>query len=621
MLSRSERLKRARITLAHGGQVDGHLISPLISESWNRCITAGLDPSDLPPAVLLTARELREQRLQNELVHRFAAAQIQALYQQIAGSNFMIAFGNARGVVLETVSDGAFRESKPGKSIVPGSVWAEELRGTNAMGTAAIIRQPLIVHGEEHFFLNHGDVSCFAAPVFHSNGELAGVLDASSDCRARNQHTLVLIQMAATHIENSLFLREQEHHLVLLFHSRSEMLNSVSGGLIAFDEQGRLAAINQRGRAMLSGLPVRPGAAFEAIFDIGFDHAMAELAQGRHPALRDLLGSQYAVQAQHGLRREPRLRVMPSGVVPASVEVEGFVADDKALQRELAKVQRAVRLKPPFLILGESGTGKEIMARHIHRVSGRRGAFVPVNCGALPEQLFESELFGYAQGAFTGAHKDGATGLARQAQGGTLFLDEIGDLPMQSQVALLRFLDQSEVRSVGATRSDRLDVQIVAATNCDLEAAIAEKRFRADLYYRLGVVRLNMPRLRDRTDFEALALHLLSAIDPAAGIEREAIELLSAQPWTGNMRELRSVLFELSILADGVISADAVAHQLGLETWSRPACPDGVGLRGLITRQVNELLAGNGNNVSVVAKRLGVSRNTVYKYMRNRRLN
>ncbi|MDP1729792.1 MAG: sigma-54-dependent Fis family transcriptional regulator [Devosia sp.] len=624
MLSRSERIKRARITLMHGGQLDRNLIAPQISESWNRCIEFGLDPGGLPPVVQVTAKELREQRQRDELVHRFAVAQMQALYQQIAGSNFMIAFGNTQGTVLETVSDGQFRDSKPGKSIVPGSVWIESLRGTNAMGTSAAIGQPLIVHGEEHFFLSHADVSCFAAPIFHSNGELAGVLDASSDCRARHAHTLVLMQMAATHIENSLFLKQQERHCMLLFHSRGELLNSVSGGLISFDASGRLTAVNQRGREILSGLPVRPGAAFEAIFDTSFGAAFTQLADHPHPTLRDLLGSQYAVQWANPHKIDARhlpLALKPGLTARPRIGMAGFVADDPALQTELIKVERAVRLKPPFLILGESGTGKEIMARHIHVASGRRGAFVPFNCGAMPEHLFEAELFGYVQGAFTGARKEGAAGLANAADGGTLFLDEIGDLPMSSQVALLRFLDLSEVRAIGATQAQKLDVQVVAATNIDLEQAIADKRFRADLFYRLSVVQLTLPPLRKRRDFHALAQHLLAAITAEIRITEEALALLSQHHWAGNLRELRSVLFQLSLLVtDGGIEGYHVQQVLGGTDPDAAGRPQ-IGLRGLITRQINELLRSNGNNISETAKALSISRNTVYKYMRSRRLN
>lgn len=620
MLSRSERLKRARITLLHGGTIDPHLIAPHISDSWNRCLELGLDPMGTAHNAQLTARELRQQRDEDELLHRFAASQMQALYQQIAGSNFMIAFGNARGTVLETVSDGQFRDSKAGKAILPGSVWLEELRGTNAMGTAAAIRQPLIVHGEEHFFHTHSDVSCFAAPVFHSDGELAGILDASSDCRARNAHTLVLMQMAATHIENSLFLRQQEEHLVLLFHSRFELLNSVSGGLMSFDADGRLQAINQRGRSMLSGLTVRPGTAFESIFDMSFSSAIGHLADSTTPSLRDLFGSQYAVQSSGRPMTESRNRQPRASIVPP-VAVTGFVADDPALQTEMVKVQRAVRRKPPFLILGESGTGKEIIARHIHATSGRVGAFVPVNCGALPEQLFEAELFGYAQGAFTGARKEGATGLARAADRGTLFLDEIGDLPIPSQVALLRFLDQFEVRPVGGTATQKVDVQVIAATNVDLAAAIADKRFRSDLYYRLGVVQLKLPPLRERRDFAKVTRFILHELDPTLAITESAVDRLAHHEWPGNMRELRSALFQLSLMvAEDPIDADHVGQALGHESAHGPERAS-VGLRGLITRQINNLMRSNGNNVSDTAKVLGVSRNTVYKYMRHRRLN
>lgn len=617
MLSRTERLKRARITLQHGGVIDPHLIPPHISDSWNRCLERGLDPMGTAHNAQLSARELRQQRDEDELVHRFAASQMQALYQQIAGSNFMIAFGNARGTVLETVSDGEFRSSKPGKAILPGSVWLEELRGTNAMGTASMIRQPLIVHGEEHFFHTHSDVSCFAAPVFHSDGELAGVLDASSDCRARNTHTLVLMQMAATHIENSLFLRQQSDHLVLLFHSRFELLNSVSGGLISFDSEGRLRAINQRGRSMLSGLTVRPGTAFEAVFDTSFANALGHLGDGIVPTLRDLLGSQYVVQFSGRPVSEGRVRAASSTIVASPVvSVAGFVAEDPALQTELVKVQRAVRRKPPFLILGESGTGKEIIARHIHAASGRSGAFVPVNCGALPEQLFEAELFGYAAGAFTGARKDGSMGLARAADGGTLFLDEIGDLPLPSQVALLRFLDQFEVRAVGSATTHKVDVQVVGATNVDLLSAIAEKRFRSDLFYRLGVVQLNLPPLRERRDFAALTRFMLRELDAALEITDGAVESLAQHEWPGNLRELRSALFQLSLLVTeepiGIVHMDQLFGSQNASTLIESA-----GLKGLIIRQINELLRTNGNNVSETAKALGISRNTVYKYMRH----
>ncbi|VAW20668.1 Nitrogen regulation protein NR(I) [hydrothermal vent metagenome] len=629
MLSRSERLKRARITLMQGGQVGGNLANPQIVQSWERCLALGLDPNARPACLQVSENELRRLRERDELAHRFAVGEMHALYQQIAGSNFLIAFGNSQGIVLETVADGNFKNSDPGKAIVAGAIWSEEKRGTNALGTCARDMHPIIVHGEEHFFVDHCDVSCFAAPIFHSDGMLAGVLDASSDCSARHAHTLALMRMAATHMENSLFLAQQDEHIVVLFHSRWELLNSVSGGLASFDTNGRLNAINQRGKEILRGLSVRPGVAFETIFDISFSAALAEMADSHHPTLRDLLGSRYSVlwRNRHSFEKRiinapARPENSPPGEIKPKAEIKldparGFVASDPRVRHLLGQVERAVKFNPPFLIQGESGTGKEVLARHIHKSSKRKGKFVAINCGALPEQLLEAELFGYVAGAFTGAHGKGSDGLAVAADKGTLFLDEIGDLAMAGQVALLRFLDSSEVRPVGGTKSQKLDLQIITASNINLDNAVAAKKFREDLYFRLGVVKLELPPLRMRNDFGEIVEQMLLEISPEHRITPDGALMLALYPWRGNIRELRSRLLQLVMSAsETVISSGDVEALLG-------ATPDNqqqtgpVSLKAKIGRQVTEMLQINGNNISLTARELGVSRNTVYKYARN----
>jgi len=631
MLSRSERLKRARITLMQGGQVGGNLANPQIMQSWERCLALGLDPHAKPPCLQVSAHELRRLREHDELAHRFAVGEMHALYQQIAGSNFLIAFGNCEGTVLETVADGDFTNSDPGKAIVAGAVWSEERRGTNALGTCARDLRPIIVHGEEHFFLDHGDVSCFAAPIFHSDGMLAGVLDASSDCSARHAHTLALMRMAAIHMENSLFLAQQDAHIVVLFHSRWELLNSVSGGLASFDVDGRLNAINQRGREILRGLSVRPGVGFEAIFDVSFSAALSEMADSHHPTLRDRLGSRYSVlwRNQHSFEKrianapaQPKTPMARDLAPKAQAEhhslATGFVASDQRVHNLLEKIARAVKFKPVFLIQGESGTGKEVLARHIHATAKRAGEFVAINCGALPEQLLEAELFGYVAGAFTGARGQGSEGLAVAANRGTLFLDEIGDLAMSSQVALLRFLDSNEVRPVGGTKSKKLDLQIITASNVDLESAVAAKSFREDLYYRLAVLKLELPPLRDRRDFGEIVEQMLLEISPEHRITPDGTQMLALYPWRGNIRELRSKLLQLVMSApQPAITSIDVEALLGFAPDKKQQSDPGL-LRTKIGRQVVEMLRFNGNNISLTARELGVSRNTVYKYVRGR---
>ena len=209
------------------------------------------------------------------------------------------------------------------------------------------------------------------------------------------------------------------------------------------------------------------------------------------------------------------------------------------------------------LVTGESGTGKELIARLIHTSSPRADHnFVPINCGAIPENLLESELFGHVKGAFTGAHQDRA-GLFEEANGGTLFLDEIGELPSQLQVKLLRALQENEIRRVGEGASRKVDVRIVAATARDLEQEVRDGNFRSDLYYRINVVRIHLPPLRQRTeDIPPLARHFLEKFSKQLGVnvsgfEPAAMKLLLAHPWYGNVRQLENVVERAMVLAEG----------------------------------------------------------------------
>ncbi len=243
--------------------------------------------------------------------------------------------------------------------------------------------------------------------------------------------------------------------------------------------------------------------------------------------------------------------------VRADARFGDLVARSPAMVRALEVATRVAPHDSPVLLQGASGTGKELVARLIHRESGRRDApFVPVNCGAIPENLLESEFFGHVRGAFTGADRD-RTGLFLSAHGGTLFLDEVGELPATLQVKLLRALQEGEVRPVGGSETVHFDTRIIAATNRDLEEAVAEGDFREDLYYRLAVVPIRLPPLvRREEEIPDLARHLLERHCRRLGIEcsgisPEAMEALLAYPWPGNVRELENVLERALVLAQG----------------------------------------------------------------------
>ena len=248
--------------------------------------------------------------------------------------------------------------------------------------------------------------------------------------------------------------------------------------------------------------------------------------------------------------------------------VEMIVGRSRSFTNLVATADRYAGSPWPVLILGETGVGKELLARRVHHLSGRRGGpFIPLNCGAMPPQLFESEVFGYEKGAFSGAGQLGSRGLLRQAHGGTIFFDEIGDLDPSLQVKLLRFMDSGEVRPLGATRVDQVDVRVIAATNVDLYQAAGEGRFRHDLLERLSVLSLTLPPLRERKDdIIALAESILS--DLRCEYHGEALIPFSTFSWPGNIRQMKNVLVRGAVRGGGLLTK-ALADTLLLEEEER----------------------------------------------------
>jgi transcriptional regulator of acetoin/glycerol metabolism len=624
MLSRKEKASRARIALQHGKQISNTLLNQTIAESWQRCYDHGLDPNEITSISRIDSDNLQTCFERSSHLMRFAKVEMQNLYRQIAGSNFMIALGDENGIVLDTLSDNEFNASNAGKMITPGSNWSELERGTNALGTCAITKSHTIVHGQEHYYLKHSNVSCIASPIFHSNGDLAGVLDASSTCGARQQHTMALISMAATNVENSLFLREQKDNLVIMFHSRDEMMNALSGALIAIDYNGYITAFNRRSYQLLYGLGLTKGIAFDKIFDSSIEQIIPTIEGSPHCYITDKLGSSYVARGVNFHRRvSPQRNLTPQPTHQHRAEPKNstnydFVAEDAVFVSQLEKARKGANLSVPMLVLGQTGTGKEIMARYIHSASKRKGNFIPVNCGAIPKDLIESELFGYESGSFTNAKKGGSTGLLVAADKGTLFLDEIGDLPMSTQVTLLRFLDSGEVRRVGADKTCQVDVQIVAATNVDLKQAIKDSLFRSDLFYRINVLEIKLPPIQQRTDFDSLVRYLINAIDAEITISHDAIEQLMSYSWPGNMRELKSTLTRIIISKhdkhiDGesvkqfFVEANIICQELNPSV-----------LESTKASTIKAALADYDSNVSRAAKALGVSRTTIYKYIKGK---
>ncbi|RLL47781.1 PAS domain-containing protein [Oceanobacillus piezotolerans] len=297
-----------------------------------------------------------------------------------------------------------------------------------------------------------------------------------------------------------------------------------------------------------------------------------------------------------------------------------------ALQQTIQIAQKAARTNATTLILGESGTGKDICARAIHEASDRNHApFIPVNCGAIPSALFESELFGYEGGAFTGAEKKGKPGKIEMADGGTLFLDEVGELPLEMQVKLLRVLQENVLYRIGDSKGKKLNVRIIAATNQNLEELMEEKQFRSDLFYRLNVIQLVMPPLRDRLEDipELIDVFRRKFSDQyqisAPRFDESALNMLLHYHWPGNVRELRNLIQRIVILSESpIVSEDDILlfQQRDGHIPERKKVKQKHTLpqekESIEKHLIEETLLQTNGNKSQAAKKLGISRVTLY---------
>lgn len=344
------------------------------------------------------------------------------------------------------------------------------------------------------------------------------------------------------------------------------------------------------------------------------DSAIELVKAGAHDYLTKPFGSEELLLAIERALDESRLRREVARARRGRPETPpGFVGASRAMQEVYALITRAANSDLPVLVTGESGTGKELVARGLHHASGRK-AFVAVNCAALPENLLESELFGHVRGAFSGADRD-KPGLFEAADGGTLFLDEIAELPRPLQPKLLRALEAGEVRRVGATTPRSVDVRIVAATNRDIEQRVDDGLFRADLFWRLNVLHIHMPPLREHpADIPLLAEHFAAGrtITPAA------MALLSAHAWPGNVRELRNTIERAAALSmTGEIHPDDLPQRVqdAASTASRVAQASRrqLSLRELERDYILEVLRSTGGNKSRAAEILGLDRKTLYR--------
>jgi len=645
--------RRALRQFLESGCVVPGCVDDQIAQSWRRCQRIGIEHSDRLPFDPVGRDQLAAARELNGALTVQALPIMEGLYRQIVDTESMIILTDASGLILHSLGDDVFLRRAEKVALRPGVVWSEASRGTNAIGTSLADRAPRLVHGAEHFIEANQILTCSAAPILDPAGNMIGVLDVSGDWRGHHRHTMALVQMSAGLIENNLFNGAFPRGVTLRFHARAELIGTLFEGIAVFDADGRFVTANRSALFQLgASLADLGGRTFSSLFDLPMpallgqaqarsEHLIAlTLPSGvRVPARVELgadLRSTYRTVSEH--RAQPERAVTADGsrkghVCRAPATLAALESGDPQIETVIRQVCKVIGRDIPILILGETGTGKELFARAIHAASPRaEGPFVAVNCASIPEGLIESELFGYEEGAFTGARKRGYAGRILQADGGTLFLDEIGDMPLNLQARLLRVLQERVVVPLGGVRAQPVDIALICATHRRLKEAIAEGRFREDLYYRLNGLQVKLPALRERTDLAVLVAQIIEQLGGDAGrvhASDEVLALFGRHRWPGNLRQLSSLLRTALAMLDGeeVIEVRHLPQDfledVGAPTAAPAAAPAeqpaqaAAPRRGTLEEQEAEAIRNalklHGGNVSAAARALGVSRNTIYR--------
>ncbi|SOY62506.1 sigma-54-dependent Fis family transcriptional regulator [Cupriavidus taiwanensis] len=634
----------------------------LIAQAHQRSESYGLRPYESPDFCPVLQSELKTRIERSQSLFAYALPVMETLHEQIVDTQSMIVLTDADGLILHAMGDDDFLARADKISLRPGSEWSEARRGTNAIGTALAENRATLVHGDDHYLHANQFLTCSCMPILDPYGKTVGALDVTGDQRSFHKHTMALVRMSAQMIENQLFGNAFRDMVCIRFHSRAEFLGTLVEGIVSFTPGGRFLSANRSGQFQLG---LSNGAlqahTFSSLFGLSmsqlFDTARAAHAgivqlalpsgvkvcarvEWKSPAAALPAGGEarHAVThaAAHGATAAPR--ALAAGPAP-SPGLDQLDTGDAQIRAVIGKLRKVIGKDIPVMVLGETGTGKELMARAIHADSARRtGPFIAVNCASIPETLIESELFGYEEGAFTGARKKGGIGKMLLANGGTLFLDEIGDMPLHLQGRLLRALQERAVSPLGSSKVIHIDVSVVCATNRNLRELVANGQFREDLYYRLNGLVVRLPALRERSDLDVVAGKLLRhdhgghAAGEPPRISEAVMALFRRYHWPGNIRQLGNLLRTARLMAEGEaeITEDHLPDDFLDDLREPPACAAAPAVpmpaSGQPTRLaeveamaiVATVRAHNGN-ISAAAKALGISRNTVYRKMEEAR--
>lgn len=631
----------------HGNpELRSRLLGPEFLDSWERCNQFNVPRFKTMVTSFCSETEFKEACDSSEYLLETAIPVMEALLAFVNGTGFVVTLNDVNCTCLKMMGDENALAWAKQSGVIEGSIWSEQEAGTNGLPLCISLVKPITITSYEHFCLFATPASGSFAPIV-DQGNLMGAIGLVAPYQYVSFHTLGMVVGAAQRIESTMTLNRFAKH-------QQAITESISDGVMVFDLDGTITDINikcsnileldstniigsnisnffgkdPRNQHFINFVNQRWNATDEiCILHMGKNdiRCFVTCTHMKGSNSKDL-GSVVV------FREAERVQSMVGKWMgrTAKMTFDDIIGKSEQFQQVMHSAKKAALSNSNVLLQGESGTGKDILAQAIHNQSSRRrGPFLAINCGAIPRELIASELFGYEDGAFTGAKKGGNIGKFELANHGTLFLDEIGDIPIDLQVSLLRVLEERCVTRIGGKRIIPLNIRIIAATNKNLEEAMANGIFRRDLYYRLGVIKFSIPALRERReDIPLLLEHFLQIIchrfdKPLKILTPTSLEMLVNYEWIGNIRELQNVLEGAVQLTNGEYIDDAfIKKSLGLENQIGLPIGDGNDSAVFTDEQEQELiilenlLKANKFNKSKTAKALGISRPVLYKRLK-----
>lgn len=612
-----------------------------IMRSWERCKEYGLPEKCYYPRRVISEHELAEVKKENASLIEMSLPIMEVISAFMEGSHFIAALTDRNGLILAISGDREMAYAVETGGFKVGAEWSEWSAGSNAIGTALFLGRPIQFGGTEHYCVFAQKTACAAAPIHDTEGNIIGTIDLTGRLRHINNHTLGMTVAMAAAIENMIRISKAKEEIVLSEAYKNAIIESMSEGVVALDNKYRIKHINAAAMDMLSVDEGSIGKILEDVLGTKNQLLFSMMKEKRNWSDKEILiksrkqDTRILISLRHlesdgghlgtvlildRMKRVKRIANRYSGAT-AKLTFKDLIGKDPVFTENIVMAKTAAKSDSSILLLGESGTGKDVFAQAIHNASDRnKGPYIAINCGAIPRELVASTLFGYVEGAFTGAKRGGSMGQFEMADGGTLFLDEIGEMPLDAQVHLLRLLENRTVTRIGDSKAIPVDVRIIAATNADIREQIENGTFREDLFYRLNVISLSLPPLRERKeDIPLLLRHIYSQLAvEVSEIPGDYEEALMAYDWPGNIRELRNIIERtVSLSPDHTL----ITRYLPKDFFVRKLTVQKqlTGNHGIAEMERDVLLnymEEYDGNITKVAGKLGMARSTVYRKLK-----